>query len=609
MTFLDIPLELRQRPQWVIWRREVRKGKTTKVPYQPLRPKANASSTDPSTWAGFEEAVAASEQADGIGFVFSPDDSYVGVDLDEVSATTHPAALLLNSYTEESPSGSGLHVILKGSLAEVDRNRHGKVEVYEQGRYFCMTGKHVPGSPTTIEERQAELDEFVREFLPAKAKTAPTTPSATVELADSDLLDKMLSARNGRRIGKLWQGDWSGYTSHSEADLALCAHLAYWTARDPARMDALFRASGLYREKWEREDYRNRTLDAAIAKTLKVYEPNKTGPTSLPAETESLHAASGEETPTERKVFFTAPELRDYVSPHIDWVIERLLAKSLLTLFGGKPKAGKTTFAFGGLHAMRYGVPFMGLRANPGRVLYVTEQNKTTIRPKLEEYGLLDWDGLTVMFAREMLGEPWEQIVARAASFCEDDHTDLVVVDTVNDLAHLENENDTNLWLNALNPLQALAQHGGVSVWGVCHAKKEATNLIDMFRGSGAVVGKADIVLGLWREGSGEETTRTVEGISRLDNGFDEKTRITRDGCQYVTAGTLKEIEAERRLAEILDALPVSEADAITRQALQDATGMGKSVLAEHMKRLELENRVRWRVGARNSRAYWIERT
>src|SRR5660397_91530 len=72
-------------------------------------------------------------------------------------------------------------------------------------------------------------------------------------------------------------------------------------------------------------------------------------------------------------------------------------------IFGGKPKAGKTTFTFGIVYAMLMGLPFMGLETHKARVLYITEQNKTTIRPKLYEYGLLDSPDLHIMFPRQML--------------------------------------------------------------------------------------------------------------------------------------------------------------------------------------------------------------
>ncbi len=73
-------------------------------------------------------------------------------------------------------------------------------------------------------------------------------------------------AANGAKFGRLWRGDASGYPTRSEADLALCAMLAYWCGADPARVEALFYRSGLCRSKWRlRPDYRRRTIARAIA--------------------------------------------------------------------------------------------------------------------------------------------------------------------------------------------------------------------------------------------------------------------------------------------------------------------------------------------------------
>ena len=78
-----IPEELRERPQWVVWRREERDGKPTKIPYQ-ARVRARASTTDPATWSSYQDASAAAEAegVDGLGFVFSEDDPFAGVDFD-----------------------------------------------------------------------------------------------------------------------------------------------------------------------------------------------------------------------------------------------------------------------------------------------------------------------------------------------------------------------------------------------------------------------------------------------------------------------------------------------------------------------------------------------
>lgn len=143
--YANIPEELQARAQWVLWRWGERDGKPTKVPYQVRTPARKASSTNPSTWSTFAEAVAAADQADGIGFVFSAEDPYAGVDFDEVTPAITDAIAALDSYTETSVRSHGVHVIVKGSLAGISRRRHGKVEVYDLGRYFCMTGAHVEG--------------------------------------------------------------------------------------------------------------------------------------------------------------------------------------------------------------------------------------------------------------------------------------------------------------------------------------------------------------------------------------------------------------------------------------------------------------------------------
>src|SRR5205085_606383 len=108
-----IPLELRERPQWVLYRAQTRNGKTTKVPYQTARANRRASSTDPATWGTFASALEARGRGagDGIGFVFAADDPYAGIDLDACirDGVIDPAArelvARLDTYTERSPSG------------------------------------------------------------------------------------------------------------------------------------------------------------------------------------------------------------------------------------------------------------------------------------------------------------------------------------------------------------------------------------------------------------------------------------------------------------------------------------------------------------------------
>jgi putative DNA primase/helicase len=271
-----IPAELRERDQWVIWRVEQRDNKPTKVPHR-ADGRGRASTTDAATWSTFADALRASEDADGIGYVFSADDPYVGIDLDDINSDAGAIMLALDSYTERSVSGRGAHVIVKATLNGHSRNRKGPLEIYEHGRYFAFTGDHISGTPSTIEERQGELEEVLAFFLPEpdQMHVVPCSP-VPVELDDQELLERAMQAKNGDDFKMLWAGGWQGrYTSQSEADLVLCGMLAFWTGHDAGRMDALFRRSGLMRPKWDsgrgETTYGGQTIEKAIAGTAEGY--------------------------------------------------------------------------------------------------------------------------------------------------------------------------------------------------------------------------------------------------------------------------------------------------------------------------------------------------
>jgi putative DNA primase/helicase len=179
----------------------------------------------------------------------------------------------MSSYTEISPSKTGLHIFVKGKLPDQGRKRD-RIEMYDSGRYFTMTGKHLEGTPSSIEARQAELDALHRQVWPelyeARASEAPRASTATEGLTGDELLGKALGAANGQKFARLWMGDTSDYDDDdSRADLALCRMLAFWT-QDPEQIDRLFRRSGLMRRKWDRpygngQTYGERTIEKVLA--------------------------------------------------------------------------------------------------------------------------------------------------------------------------------------------------------------------------------------------------------------------------------------------------------------------------------------------------------
>jgi hypothetical protein len=282
-------LNMRDLRQWLCWRIEERDGKPTKVPYDPSTGE-KADSTNPKTWTRYEKAVSVCKKHgyDGIGFVFTPEDDLCGVDLDkcldpatgEIEGWAQQIVEELDSYTEISPSGRGVHILVRGKLP-AGRNRKGHFEAYDQGRYFTITGEHLSGSPQGIESRQDGLLAVVRRVFGEESANGHTKPLGVAEvvdtgLSDSEIIRKALAASSGERFSRLWSGDTSGYGSHSEADLALCGMLAFWAGGDDARIDTLFRQSGLYRKKWDRKDYRDRTITEALSGKTEFYKVPKT---------------------------------------------------------------------------------------------------------------------------------------------------------------------------------------------------------------------------------------------------------------------------------------------------------------------------------------------
>lgn len=282
--------ELRRHPHWVVWREQQRDGKTTKVPYNATEPRVKASSTDADTWAAHTYAAKCVErgQAAGVGYVFSPDDEYVGVDLDNcvVDGNIDPHAMdvvrKLDSYTELSPSGRGLHIFVRGRI-KGDRKKTGKTpwggefESYDQGRFFTVTGQHIAGTPTTIETRQDELDEIRDRMFPPVEQSSKGNGRPQRGLDDDhEILRRAGAAKNGRDFDALYRGDTSKHgNDESAADLALCNMLAFWTGPHPERIDSLFRRSGLMRDKWDSSrpggTYGSETIGKALADRTEFY--------------------------------------------------------------------------------------------------------------------------------------------------------------------------------------------------------------------------------------------------------------------------------------------------------------------------------------------------
>lgn len=306
----NIPAELKALPRWVCWKFEQRGGKMTKVPYTPTG--GRAKSNDPATWVAFDECRAAHERGrfDGIGFQLDGS-GIVGVDIDharDAAGNWNTAAAditeRLASYAEISPSGEGVHIFIKAvKPGNKSKNAAAGVEMYDTKRFFTVTGNLYREGLNAVQERQEALKGVYFKYLEplqnltattgrekhAAADFAPLDDAAIIELLESGKAGGQKSDR-GKELQAYWKGMPGLYTDDlSTADLSLCNALAFWTQKDTAQMDRLFRQSGLYlldgrAEKWNTkhnsagQTYGEMTIAAAVAACKVVYSArNLTG--------------------------------------------------------------------------------------------------------------------------------------------------------------------------------------------------------------------------------------------------------------------------------------------------------------------------------------------
>lgn len=246
MANLDnIPAELQGLKQWVIYR-------NIKIPIDAKKPLSggHASTTDPATWSSFEKAREAIENHNyrGPGFVFTENDPYCGIDLDDViddDGHIDPEAQAIidkmDSYTEVSQSGHGIHIIVRAKKPG-GRCRKDNVEVYEKGRYFALTG-NLWQDRGVIEDRQAELDTLYEEVLGGQPDAEPVAVDDLVFDPDANPPpDKLAELIEDDEVRKVWEHK-ARLSSISDYDwhLALAAIEAGWENQEIADLIIAFR--------------------------------------------------------------------------------------------------------------------------------------------------------------------------------------------------------------------------------------------------------------------------------------------------------------------------------------------------------------------------------
>lgn len=276
-----IPNELMSDALWCVWKKELRGGKPTKVPYNPVTGE-RAETNNPDTFKEFqvaEETFKIDGEYDGIGMLVS--NGFSAIDIDhciengELSDLAKDICQKIGSYTEKSPSGTGLRIIIRGEDLSYDKNKYylknpsNGVEFYISGmtnRFMTITGNTLFNLPIRRMNSNG-ISEFLNQYMRRQKKSADDMAALT----DEQIIEK---ASKNAKFDSLFRGDTTAYNNdHSSADLALCNILAFWTNKNAAQIDRIFRRSGLYRSKWDRDDYRTNTIQFAIDQCDATYDP------------------------------------------------------------------------------------------------------------------------------------------------------------------------------------------------------------------------------------------------------------------------------------------------------------------------------------------------
>ena len=294
--YTSLPDALKENGLFCVWRYEVRDGNPTKVPYNPITGRRGRSN-DKDTFTDFHTAVLQMEKGhfDGIGVgIFN---GLGAIDIDHcinehgiLSDNAQNVIYLMNTYAERSPSGTGIHLLFYADPSfhyDKDtyylKNPSNGMECYISGftnRFMTVTGDSLESCSADVRNVTENLSVFLDSYMVRPVPQSASDPSKPIgrgiNLDEASVLRKIRNARNYSKFYALYHGDISGYSSHSEADLALCSMLSFYTD-DTKTIDSIFRSSGLMRKKWDRKQsgstYGQLTIQRALTQARTKYDP------------------------------------------------------------------------------------------------------------------------------------------------------------------------------------------------------------------------------------------------------------------------------------------------------------------------------------------------
>lgn len=615
-----IPQELKDIPQWVCWKLNPPNNgkKARKLPINP-RTGDTAAIDDPSTWTTFEEAYSAylEHSYDGVWLALTPEIGLVAFDFDDCVRNNHTPDWLtevinqLQSYTELSPSGKGIRIICRGRLPEGRRRVTYNgilVEAYDRARFISLTGWQLKGAVNSAERRQMAIELVYHRIFGEQQKAEPARPGRS---AQSHSIEAALG--KDHLFCALWNGadyETLGYLSQSEADAALMHKLWFWSGGDRERTLELFRQSAYgQREKAQRDDYLQRTLDAVASGD--VYKPKQDGNRLHPGPDKQLAKST------------IPPELSNLVRPlntveprPVEWLIPNLLARGEITILAGEAGVGKTTLALEIAHGLTKRASILDQTYQPiqARVCWLHfDHSAERLREKYEIiYGeppndlfmapdLDTMEHLGMLPLSQQTLDMWVYMLEQFA-------VEVLVVDTLLDLFQLDDSDKTSKAQAAMQSLRTLVERTGVAVLAIAHPNKAGgQRRVTSLANSLAFGAKADVVAFLTDDdGPLSDGKRCILRVVKSRSGDRWESVYERRGGNFVPV--YGEAERPRTLSErIVDFIKSNGPS--NRQTLLDVfKEVSGSTLDRQLKSLVKQGVICETRGGRNnlSRVYYL---
>ncbi|MFA5990243.1 MAG: AAA family ATPase [Sphingomonas sp.] len=515
--FDNIPAELKTHPNWLCWKYVYQFGdKPKKVPFNPTTG-LQANHSNPETWSSFNDAVVAYRDKgyDGIGRVFSDDDPYAGIDLDDtggdewLQAKHEEIFAAFDSYAERSPSGTGLHIIVKGGVPS-GRKRH-QVEVYSSQRYFTFTGDTFRAAP--IADHSSLLNTLWTELAPERDATPDNGFNSPQVESDDVVRQRMFAAKNGEKAHDLWSGDWQKhYSSQSEADFALVNIVAFYTD-NREQCARVFNASALGARNKQTSVGGVPYVEHMVAKAFSEKLPRL----DHSAVINQLQALTTAERKPGRFNIMTGAELRA-ILPSSDAIKGILPGEGLVVGYG--PSSSAKTFLFKDMGAhIAEGREWWGRRTKQRRVLYLALEGAAGFRKRVAAWATANGRDLPsdmgVAFDPFDLTNPAD--VAALAAECPPGV--VVFIDTLNRASGNADENSPLGMGQMIAGASALQRLTNGLVVLVAHPGKDPTRGL---RGHNSLFAACDAVIFVNREGDRRswKLEKSKDGEDGIEHGF-----------------------------------------------------------------------------------------